>query len=125
MSKVFVSYRHVDPDQQLAQGLVAALEAANHSVFWDTKLKVGQRWADETGRNLALSREKTETLETAAHLHDIGLASVPQRNVLQGAAQCRTFRAELANPPAQTSPDCTTALAAMAGVEDLTELEKD
>ena len=52
MSKVFVSYRHVDPDQQLAQRLVAALEASNHSVFWDTKLKVGQRWADEIEKNL-------------------------------------------------------------------------
>jgi hypothetical protein len=52
MSKIFVSYRHVDPDQQLARQWVAALEAGGHSVFWDTKLKVGQRWADEIGQNL-------------------------------------------------------------------------
>ncbi|MEI6297510.1 MAG: AAA-like domain-containing protein, partial [bacterium] len=40
------------PDQQLAERLVKALEAGGHSVFWDTKLQVGQRWADEIGQHL-------------------------------------------------------------------------
>ena len=52
MSKVFASYRHVDPDQQLARGLVEALEDAKHSVFWDTDIQVGQRWAQEIEKNL-------------------------------------------------------------------------
>jgi hypothetical protein len=38
MSRVFVSYRHVDPDQRLAGELVGALKAAGHSVFWDSHI---------------------------------------------------------------------------------------
>ena len=52
MSKIFVSYRHVDPDQQLAGQLVTALKAAGHNVFWDTTIEVGQLWADEIEQNL-------------------------------------------------------------------------
>ena len=52
MSKVFVSYRHANPDQQLAGRLVAALKAAGHSVFWDTDITVGERWAQVIQRHL-------------------------------------------------------------------------
>lgn len=56
MSKVFVSYRHAEPDQTLARQLVEALETDGHGVFWDTDLQVGQRWAQEIERNLRASR---------------------------------------------------------------------
>jgi hypothetical protein len=56
MSKVFVSYRHVEPDQTLARRIVEALSAAGHAVFWDTDHKVGQRWAEVIERNLRDSR---------------------------------------------------------------------
>src|SRR3989442_15818362 len=56
MSKVFVSYRHVDPDQHLARRVVEALGAAGHTVFWDTGHKVGQRWAEVIERNLCDSQ---------------------------------------------------------------------
>jgi hypothetical protein len=56
MSKVFVSYRHVDPDQQLARRLVEALGAAQHGVFSDSRLRVGQRWADEIEKQLRASQ---------------------------------------------------------------------
>lgn len=56
MSKVFVSYRHVDPDQQLARHVVEALGAAGHAVFWDARIMVGQRWAEAIERNLRESQ---------------------------------------------------------------------
>ena len=46
VSKVFVSYRHVAPDQGLAQHFVRRLEGAGHRVFWDQQIEVGQRWAE-------------------------------------------------------------------------------
>ena len=46
LSKVFVSYRHVSPDQELAQRLVRGLEDRGHRVYWDQQIEVGQRWAE-------------------------------------------------------------------------------
>jgi hypothetical protein len=47
-ARVFLSYkRNVDPDQGLAQEMVAGLSAAGHSVFIDQRLTVGQAWARE------------------------------------------------------------------------------
>lgn len=56
MSRVFVSYRHSDPDQQLAAQIANALKTAGHDVFWDSDLRVGQRWADVIEKNLRESR---------------------------------------------------------------------
>jgi hypothetical protein len=41
---VFVSYKHVDPDQTLAAQLAAVL-AQRHTVFIDTQIPLGQEWA--------------------------------------------------------------------------------
>ena len=47
-ARIFLSYkRHVDPDQALAQELVAGLSGAGHAVFIDQRLTVGQAWARE------------------------------------------------------------------------------
>ena len=48
MSKVFLSYRRVEPDQRLAGQIVTSLETAGHSVFQDARsIKVGTDWAQE------------------------------------------------------------------------------
>jgi hypothetical protein len=52
MSQVFVSYRLAEPDQQLAQQLVEALEGAQNRVFWDTTIRVGTNWAQLIKQNL-------------------------------------------------------------------------
>ncbi len=44
MSDVFLSYRHVDPDQDLAAQLEQYLEKQRVPVFVDTRIRIGQEW---------------------------------------------------------------------------------
>ena len=52
MSRCFISYRHVSPDQELAHAVGAILTRSGHAVFLDTKVEVGTRWVDEIEREL-------------------------------------------------------------------------
>lgn len=52
MSKCFISCRHVDPDQQLAQFLQKYLEEHGHEVFIDTGTQVGVKWVEEIERHI-------------------------------------------------------------------------
>jgi len=46
IARVFLSYkRHVEPDQTLAQEILAGLSKAGHAVFIDQQMVVGQPWA--------------------------------------------------------------------------------
>lgn len=45
MARIFISYKHTDPDQQLAAALHDALKG-QHEVFIDTTLTVGMKWAE-------------------------------------------------------------------------------
>lgn len=47
MSKVFISYRHVNPDQDIARFLEDHLKERTHKVFVDTQITVGTKWVDE------------------------------------------------------------------------------
>jgi len=42
VARVFVSYRHVDPDQVVAHEIARAL--AHHEVFIDTNIRPGEDW---------------------------------------------------------------------------------
>lgn len=44
---VFISYRHVDPDQCLADELYRGLVARGHEVFIDRRIWIGTEWARE------------------------------------------------------------------------------
>lgn len=46
-AKIFISYRHVKPDQELANFLHDFLTSKGHEVFFDKKIKAGFRWAQE------------------------------------------------------------------------------
>jgi len=52
MSKVFISYAHVEPDQQLAAKLSHFLEANGFEVFVDSKIRVGQDWVEQIDSQL-------------------------------------------------------------------------
>ena len=52
MSHCFISYRHVSPDQDLAQALSQSLVESGHTVFLDSKIEVGTRWVDAIEREL-------------------------------------------------------------------------
>ena len=52
MARVFISYKHTDPDQGLAQFLLEQLKAAGHDPFMDVEIPPGTRWAEEIERRL-------------------------------------------------------------------------
>lgn len=53
MARVFISYRHTEPDATVARRLYERLHALNHEVFFDfEKLKVGDRWNREIRKAL-------------------------------------------------------------------------
>jgi hypothetical protein len=52
MARIFISYRHTDPDQALAGSLLERLKAAGHHPFMDIEISPGARWAQEIERNL-------------------------------------------------------------------------
>ena len=52
MSNIFISYRHVEPDQTLARSIEQRFTACHHKVFIDTQMLVGTKWAAEIERRL-------------------------------------------------------------------------
>lgn len=55
MTQVFISYRHVSPDQDLAQSLVSHLEDRGLTVFIDRQMHVGTKWVEEIERQIKAS----------------------------------------------------------------------
>lgn len=55
MNQVFVSYRHVPRDEELADGLCAYLQARGLRVFLDKQIQVGLDWVEEIDRQLRAS----------------------------------------------------------------------
>lgn len=55
MSQIFLSYRHVPPDEELAEGLCAYLQERGLRVFIDKQILTGSDWVEEIGRQLHAS----------------------------------------------------------------------
>ncbi|HKV07360.1 MAG TPA: AAA-like domain-containing protein [Thermoanaerobaculia bacterium] len=55
MSQVFLSYRHVPRDEELAEGLCAYLQARGLRVFLDKQIQVGLEWVAEIDRQIRAS----------------------------------------------------------------------
>jgi hypothetical protein len=55
VSQIFLSYRHVPRDEELAQGLYAYLQARGLRVFLDKQIRVGLDWVAEIDRQLRAS----------------------------------------------------------------------
>ncbi len=55
MNQIFISYRHVEPDEGLAEALAQALRARRHPVFIDQQIEIGTRWVDEIERQIRAS----------------------------------------------------------------------
>jgi hypothetical protein len=55
VSQIFLSYRHVPPDEQLAEGLCSHLEKLGLRVFLDKQIRVGLDWVAEIDRQLRAS----------------------------------------------------------------------
>jgi tetratricopeptide (TPR) repeat protein len=52
MARVFISYKHTDPDQELARSLLERLKGAGHDPFMDIEIALGERWAEVIERCL-------------------------------------------------------------------------
>jgi hypothetical protein len=52
MAAIFISYRHVDPDQKLASDLAKYLTERRVSYFVDTQLRISQEWVEVIDREL-------------------------------------------------------------------------
>jgi hypothetical protein len=55
VNQVFLSYRHVSPDEQLAEGLYAFLQERGLRVFLDKQIRVGLDWVAEIDSQLRAS----------------------------------------------------------------------
>ncbi len=66
MGKVFISYAHVNPDQDFAQQLSVVLETNGFTVFVDSKIRVGQDWVEQIDRQLHASQYFVPLLSAAS-----------------------------------------------------------
>jgi hypothetical protein len=55
VSQVFLSYRHVPRDEELARGLCAYLQSRGLRVFIDQQILVGTQWVAEIDRQFRAS----------------------------------------------------------------------
>ncbi len=56
MNEVFISYRHIEPDQTLAQFLAKHFREHGCSVFVDAQIEVGMKWAEEIERQIRAAK---------------------------------------------------------------------
>ena len=68
---VFISYRHIDPDQGLADELYRSLIARGHEVFIDTRISIGTEWAREIQEAIGRARFFVVLLSAEAILSDM------------------------------------------------------
>jgi len=71
VSQVFLSYRHVPPDEQLAEGLCAFLQERGLRVFLDKQILVGSDWVEEIDRQLRASDSFVVLLSEDSILSDM------------------------------------------------------
>ncbi len=71
MPQVFISYAHVSPDQELATKLRRFIEPNGFDVFDDSKIRVGQNWAEQIEVQLHNSTHFVALLSAASIKSDM------------------------------------------------------
>lgn len=56
MAEVFISYRHISPDQDLAARLANYLAQRRITHFLDTEIRIGQEWVKVIDRELRAAK---------------------------------------------------------------------
>ena len=82
MSKCFISYRHVKPDEELAQFLEKFLGEHDHNVFLDTHIQIGTEWVKEIERQIKSSEVFIVLLSKESILSDMVRQEVKLANEL-------------------------------------------
>ncbi len=91
MRQVFVSYKHVPPDEQLAKGLHAHLVEKGLRVFVDTQIKVGLDWVAEIDRQLRASDAFVVFLSAKSILSDMVRQEIQTAYELRREGKMRIF----------------------------------
>lgn len=103
MSKVFISYRHVYPDEDIAHFLATYLTEHKVDVFIDKQISVGTKWADEIEQQIKESEFFIVLLSKQSILSDMvrqevklahGLTQVPEKKLIVLPVRV-AFRGEL------------------------------
>ncbi|HEV2690581.1 MAG TPA: TIR domain-containing protein, partial [Bryobacteraceae bacterium] len=123
MAQVFISYRHVEPDQTLASELADAI-GKHHRVFIDSQIPLGREWAEIIEQNLGSADFMTALVSEGAaesqmvvaeieHAHRLNVAHhrpgiIPIRLMFDGqlryplSAYVNRFQQGVWNGPADT-----------------------
>lgn len=91
MPKVFISYRHVPPDEGLALDLCRSLEQAGFEVFVDQKILAGRRWVDEIRRQLGSADHFVVLLSAESIRSDMVRQEVADSHVLAQSGKLRIY----------------------------------
>lgn len=89
--QVFISYRHVPPDDGLAEALSAFLRGRGIGVFVDKQIKVGRLWWQEIDRHLRASTAFVVFISPASILSDMVRQEVLVAHSLLKAGQLSIF----------------------------------
>jgi hypothetical protein len=87
MPKIFISYTHVMPDQELALQLRDALEKNGLDVFLDTKIGIGQNWAEQIDTELRKATHFVVLLSAASIESDMVRREIAIAHRLRRAKQ--------------------------------------
>ena len=71
MAEVFISYRHVDPDQRLAAELSTYLTQKTVSHFVDKEIRIGEEWVEVIERELKAAKSLIVLLSAHSILSDM------------------------------------------------------
>ncbi len=91
MPQVFISYAHVNPDQELAARLSSFLEANGLSVFVDSKIRLGQDWVEQIDVQLRGSQYFVALLSAASIQSDMVRREIAIAYKLRKAKQLTIF----------------------------------
>ncbi len=93
MNQVFISYRHVEPDEGLAEALAEALKSRRHPVFIDRQIEMGTRWVDEIDRQIRASAFFVVVLSAESIRSDMVRQEVALAHQLEGKMRILPIRA--------------------------------
>jgi hypothetical protein len=87
MAEVFISYRHVRPDQELAAALAGFLASHRVAYFVDTELRIGQEWVKVIDRELRACQSlvvllSAESIRSDMVRHEVKLAHEWKKQIL-------------------------------------------
>src|SRR5947209_4350266 len=91
MPQVFISYAHTNPDKELAAELASFLDANGFAVFVDSKIRLGQDWAEQIDIQLRRSEYFIVLLSPTALQSDMVRREIAIAHKLKKANKLRIF----------------------------------